>query len=128
VEHHIGDSGAAENLAHRLRWVRSTRRSRPKGYVGEVFTNPLPLALILTAFNPAMWPWLAASAVCRAASAYAVAVRVLHDRGFRRWFWAIPLQDVVAFVVWIAGFFGKRVTWRGRTYHLHPDGRFELVR
>ena len=128
VEHHIGDSGAAENLTHRLRWVRSTRRSRPKGYVGEVFTNPLPLALLLISANPAMWPWLVAAVICRVASAYAVAVRVLRDPGFARRFWAIPLQDIAAFLVWIAGFFGNRVTWRGRTYHLHPDGRFELVR
>ena len=97
VEHHIGDSGAIENLAHRLRWVRSTRRSRPKGYVGEVFTNPLPLALLLMCLNPAMWPWLVAAVVCRVASAYAVAVSVLRDPGFKKQFWAIPLQDIAAF-------------------------------
>jgi ceramide glucosyltransferase len=93
-----------------------------------VFTNPLPLAFLLAGVNVAMWPWLAAAAVCRAASAYAVAARVLHDPGFKRWFWTIPAQDFIAFLVWMAGFFGNRVTWRGRTYHLHPDGRFELVR
>ena len=128
VEHHIGDSGAADNLAHRMRWVRSTRRSRPKGYVGEIFTNPLPLALLLLLVDGRAWPWLVAAAVCRMASAWSVAVRVLRDPMFRKWFWAIPLQDVLAFCVWIAGFFGNRVSWRGRTYYLHRDGRFELVR
>ena len=29
IEHHIGDSTLAENISHRLRWARSTRRSRP---------------------------------------------------------------------------------------------------
>jgi len=127
VEHHIGDSSAADNLAHRLRWVRSTRRSRPKGYVGELFTNPLPLALLLTGVDFHFWPWLAASAVLRGISAWAVARWVLRDAAFWRLCWAIPVQDLIAFLVWIAGFFGNRVTWRGRTYYLHRDGRFELV-
>ena len=43
VEHRIGSETAAVNAAHRLRWARSTRRSRPAGYVGQLFTNPLPL-------------------------------------------------------------------------------------
>ena len=49
IEHHIGAQSLGANLRHRLRWNRSTRRSRPAGYVGQVFTNPLPLALLLWA-------------------------------------------------------------------------------
>ena len=49
IEHRIGAQAFAANLQHRLRWNRSTRRSRPWGYVGQVFTNPLPLALLLWA-------------------------------------------------------------------------------
>ena len=54
IEHRIGAQGFAANLRHRLRWNRSTRRSRPWGYVGQVFTNPLPLALLLWAAAPAV--------------------------------------------------------------------------
>ncbi|MGH9657978.1 MAG: glycosyltransferase, partial [Bryobacteraceae bacterium] len=52
IEHHIGSQGLRANLAHRLRWARSTRRSRPKGYVGELFTMPLVPAVLLTAWDP----------------------------------------------------------------------------
>ena len=128
VEHHLGDGGAADNLAHRLRWVRSARRSRPKGYVGEVFTHPLPLALLLVIVDSRMGLWLFGAAVLRALSAWVVGGRVLRDPALSGLFWAIPLQDLLAFLIWIAGFFGNRVTWRGRTYYLHRDGRFELVR
>jgi len=31
IEHHIGSATLHENVAHRLRWARSTRRSRPAG-------------------------------------------------------------------------------------------------
>jgi ceramide glucosyltransferase len=127
VEHHIGSSAVAANLSHRIRWVRSTRRSRPKGYVGEVFTNPLPLALALWLLLPAAWPVLVVTVVFRAMSVAAVAGWVLHDSLCARYFWALPVEDVLAFLIWVAGFFGNRITWRGRNYYLHRDGRFELI-
>ena len=46
IEHHIGSATFRENMAHRLRWARSTRRSRPAGYIGQLFTMPFPLALL----------------------------------------------------------------------------------
>src|SRR5262249_35032166 len=52
IEHHIGAQRFGANLRHRLRWNRSTRRSRPWGYVGQVFTNPLPVPFLLSAASP----------------------------------------------------------------------------
>jgi len=127
VEHHIGGAGGwSENLEHRLRWVRSTRRSRPAGYVGEVFTNPLPLALLVYVLAPVLWPLVAATVVLRAAATAAVA-SLLKDPLSARYWWAIPLEDLLAFGLWVAGFFGNTVTWRGRRYLLHKDGRFTPV-
>src|SRR6476660_7063909 len=49
IEHRIGSQRIMPNLGHRLRWARSTRRSRPAGYWGQIFTYPLPWALLLCA-------------------------------------------------------------------------------
>src|SRR6185295_17003309 len=65
IEHHIGTSSFVENAAHRIRWTRSTRRSRPAGYVGQLFTMPIPFALMLTALRPDFWPALACAAIFR---------------------------------------------------------------
>ena len=46
----------------------------------------------------------------------------------RRLWWLGPIQDIASFLVWLAGFFGNTILWRGRTYALLRDGRFELVR
>ncbi len=123
VEHRIGSQALAANFAHRLRWARSTRRSRPAGYVGQVFTNPLPLALLLIACNPAWWPVFALTLLLRTIAADAVARTALHGRV--DWL-ALPLQDVLSFGFWLAGFFGNEIVWRGRRYRLLRDGRFEL--
>jgi ceramide glucosyltransferase len=127
LEHHIGGQPLGANLRHRLRWNRSTRRSRPWGYIGQVFTNPLPPALLLWAFRPAWWPLVLATALFRAAAAWAVAGPVLHDPLTLRRCWLLPPQDLAAFLVWIAGFFGNTILWRGREYQLLRDGRFELL-
>jgi ceramide glucosyltransferase len=124
VEHHIGSSDFAHNAAHRLRWTRSTRRSRPWGYAGQLFTMPLPLSIALVAADPGYWPLAVAAVVARFAAAYVISARVLDVK--LNWL-LLPAEDLAAFCFWVAGFFGKTITWRGRRYKLHPDGRFELI-
>jgi ceramide glucosyltransferase len=124
VEHHIGSATLMQNVEHRLRWARSTRRSRPAGYVGQLFTMPLPLALLVCAASPAWWPVLPVTFFVRALSAYTVSARVLRAR--LNWL-LLPIEDVLGFCFWVAGFFGDTISWRGRRYRLSSDGRFELI-
>jgi ceramide glucosyltransferase len=127
VEHRIGSDTMQMNLLHRLRWARSTRCSRPWGYVGQVFTYPLPLTLLLVMFAHSLWPVLIITAVLRALAADAVSNWALNDPlSTRDWFW-IPVQDLLGFVFWVAGFTGNNIHWRGRQYRLRGDGTFELV-
>jgi len=100
-------------------------RSRPAGYVGELFTMPLPSALLLWVWAPAFWPVVSAAILLRACSAGACATGVLRERQTAKFWLMLPLQDLLAFVIWLAGFFGNHIIWRGRKYVLHPDGRFE---
>lgn len=125
VEHRIGSESWTKNAAHRIRWARSTRRSRPAGYVGQLFTNPTPIAIALAAAVP-QWaiPQLAVTAILRAAAAYAVAGQVLETP--TGWLLLIP-QDLLSFVFWVAGFFGNTIVWRGRSYRLERDGSFTLI-
>src|SRR5262249_15961778 len=124
IEHHIGSADLRHNAIHRLRWARSTRRSRPLGYLGQLFTMPLPLALLVCAVNLAWWPVLPLTLFIRALAAYVVSARVL--RAKINWL-LLPIEDLAGFCFWISGFFGNTIVWRGRRYRLYPDGRFELL-
>ena len=129
IEHHIGgtdltSSGFRHNAAHRIRWTRSTRRSRPAGYVGQIFTMPVPVAVLLTAWNPEWWPVLPVTLAVRGVAAWTAGELVLHAR--LNWL-LLPIEDIAAFCFWIAGFFGNTIVWRGRKYHLESDGRFRLA-
>ena len=124
IEHHIGSETLEENIAHRLRWGRSTRRSRPAGYVGQLFTMPFPIALLVCAAAPAWWPVLPIAVVVRGLAAYAVSRKVLRARIS----WPLlPIEDVMGFCFWIMGCFGSTIFWRGRHYRLDSDGKFELI-
>lgn len=125
IQHRIGSQSFAANFRHRLRWARSTRRSRPWGYVGEIFTNPLPLAVLLLAIAPAFWPLAAVTVAIRIAAAWAVAGCVLSDPLTARAFYLVPLQDFVSFFTWAAGFFGNTIEWRGQRHVVLPNGKFE---
>ena len=64
-----------------LRWDRSTRRSRPWGYVGQVFTNPLPPAALLVALQADWWPLAGSALVLRLLTSWTASVWVLHGPG-----------------------------------------------
>ncbi len=120
VEHHLVSEPFLRNAARRLRWVRSTRRSRPVGYIGQVFTNPLPPALLLCAVRPSWAPVLILVVFMRYAAAWAVCRLALNAPA--PWL-LLPLQDLVSFVFWLGGFFGSTIFWRGRRYRMKRDGR-----
>jgi ceramide glucosyltransferase len=127
IEHRIGNQTLKENLQHRLRWARSTRRSRPIGYWGQIFTNPLPLALLLWLAIPRLWPVAGVTVLFRALAAWSTAGWVLRDPLTRDRWWLIPLQDLISAWVWFLGFFGNTIDWRGRRYKLLRDGRFQFA-
>jgi ceramide glucosyltransferase len=120
IEHRIGSESLADNFAHRIRWGRTSRRSRPMGYIGQVFMHPLPIAALLAIATPHAWRVAAVAAVVRYASAWVTARLVLNAR--LNWS-LLPFDDLMGLAFWIAGFFGNTITWRGRTYRLDRQGR-----
>lgn len=123
VEHRIGSQGFVANMTHRLRWNRSTRRSRPAGYAGQLFTYPMPVAVLLAAVEPALWWALIPASGLRAWAAHEVAIRILNDRLTSRKWWLVPVQDLVSFCAWIAAFQGRTIEWRGSRYLVDREGR-----
>jgi ceramide glucosyltransferase len=123
IEHHIAAERFWPCVRHRIMWLRGTRRSRPSGYFGQVFTYTIPIALMLAAAAPALWPAVVAAFLLRYASAWAVAGAVLRDPLIRRRWFLLPLQDVTSFLFYLIAFFGNRIRWRGRSMVLLRDGR-----
>ncbi|HEV2990448.1 MAG TPA: bacteriohopanetetrol glucosamine biosynthesis glycosyltransferase HpnI [Candidatus Angelobacter sp.] len=129
VETHLPAYSFRQFFEHQMRWARSTRDSRRRGYVGILLTFGLPWAIISVLLSAgAWWSWvtLAMAALLRAAVAFQVGVRVVHDPVTVRRLWLVPLRDLVAFWVWFASFAGRQVHWRGEVFILE-DGKIRPV-
>src|SRR5690242_2578621 len=126
IEHRIGSQGIMRNLGHRLRWARSTRRSRPAGYWGQIFTYPLPWALLLCAAYHTAWPAVLLTLALRSGAAIATARYVVRDSITQKQWWLLPLQDLIGFLIWISGFVGDTIVWRDRKCTVLRDGRLHV--
>jgi len=127
IEHAIGAQPFAANMRHRLRWNRSTRRSRPMGLHRPGVYQPFAAALLLCAVEAGMVARAGRHGAGSRSGRLGHRGHVLRDPLTRRLWWLTPLQDIASFLVWVAGFFGNTIVWRGRKYHLLSDGRFELM-
>ncbi len=127
IEHHIGNAGFRQNWKHRLRWARSTRRSRRVGYVGEIFTRTTAISLALWLVEPRAWRFALAGMAFHAAEQWATGIWVLNDPLVARYWWLLPVENIASFITWVMGFFGKTIQWRGRKLTLARDGSLELI-
>jgi ceramide glucosyltransferase len=121
VETSVPAYGMGGFLNHQLRWARTVRDSRRWGYVGLLFTHPLPLALLnVLASGATFWSiWLVMLAyLLRLTVAAQVGLGVLADRQVLRDLWLLPLRDCVGFAVWIWSFAGNTIVWRGERFVL----------
>jgi ceramide glucosyltransferase len=56
--------------------------------------------------------------------AMTVGARVLADHQVLPSLWLLPLRDLIAMGVWVAGFAGNTIVWRGERFAL-KDGRLK---
>ena len=74
------------------------------------------------------WAWTVCgfTLALRMLMAWVVGLRVAQDRQVIRFFWLIPLRDVVALLIWASGYFGTTVVWRGERFTL-KDGKLKKI-
>jgi ceramide glucosyltransferase len=121
VQTFIGNYTWKQFFEHQLRWSRTIRDARRWGYLGFGVTFGIWWALLAAVFarhSPWAWWLLMATAVLRGMVAMFVGVRVLGDDTILKYGFFIPIRDIVAFWIWVAGWFGNRISWRGQNFLL----------
>ncbi len=114
---------------HQLRWLRTVRCSRPAGYAGLIFTYGLGWALlnVLASGLSPLSLWLfGLTFFLRLSQAMTVGATVLGDHEVLANLWLLPLRDVIAMGLWVAGFAGNTIVWRGERFAL-KDGKLAKV-
>jgi ceramide glucosyltransferase len=108
-------------LEHQLRWWRTVRDARPAGYAGLIFTHGLMWALINTVasgISPVSLWLLGLSFFLRLSVAMTVGTEVLGDHQTLGSLWMLPARDAIAMGLWVAGFAGNTIVWRGERFVL----------
>ncbi|MGA9672983.1 MAG: bacteriohopanetetrol glucosamine biosynthesis glycosyltransferase HpnI [Terracidiphilus sp.] len=129
VETSIPAYGWRGFLDHQLRWARTVRDARPGGYAGLVFTHGLGWALlnvVASGLSPLSLWLLGLSFFLRLSLAMTVGAQVLADHQVLPSLWLLPLRDLVAMGVWVAGFAGNTIVWRGDRFLL-KNGKLIIV-
>ena len=133
IDHIVLNSSFASSIAHQVRWMKSTRFSRPKGHFGTSLTFSLPFGILgWAAFALLGNPWLglalfAWSVATRLALSIAVGRCVVRDKSWFGLLFLYPIRDFMGFCFWAASYAGRRILWRNRAYELLPGGKMRAA-
>ncbi len=128
IDHIVLNLTFLTSMKHQIRWMRSTRFSRPKGHFGTGLTFSVPYGLLAFAAEAALGhaPLGAAlllyAVVSRMAMAWLVSKMVVQERSVVQSMLLYPLRDLMGFFFWAASYASGRILWRGEVYRLGQDG------
>ena len=116
-------------LGDQLRWMKSTRYSRPAGHVGTGLTYAMPFGLLGLASAGALGLWnlglLLFGIACanRMLQCAVIGRGVVKDPRAISHCWLYPIRDFLGFLTWAASFTSRKFYWRGETYRFGEGGR-----
>ncbi|MBW4634010.1 MAG: bacteriohopanetetrol glucosamine biosynthesis glycosyltransferase HpnI [Iphinoe sp. HA4291-MV1] len=128
VEHVLASSTITDSIQRQIRWARCIRVSRPWSYLGLIFTYGTVTSLLLliaTGGSTIGCAVLVITWIMRLLMGWVIGISYLQDSCVQKFFWIVPLRDLIGFVIWCCGLFGSTIEWRGRRLRLTKGG--ELV-
>jgi len=135
VGHVLSIQSFRKTFATQLRWMQSTRYSRPKGHLGTGLTYAVPFGVLgLVAAAALGQPILGATLLAwsllnRIILSAAVGYGVIGDRRALAFSCLYPLRDLLGFAVWVASYCGgSSFRWRGELYRFTSGGRIVSVK
>jgi ceramide glucosyltransferase len=126
----VQDSPFWLSFRNQLRWMQSTRRSRPWGHFGSGLTFAMPFGVLglmwglLSGHALLGLAWLAAMVVNRWLQAGAI-LSALGDPDRVYSALIYPLRDLLGFALWVGSYGGENFYYRGKVYKLKEGGRVE---
>ena len=130
IGHVLCSHAFRKTYAAQVRWMQSTRYSRPKGHFGTGLTFAVPfgvlgLAAAAALGHPALGiALLAWSLLNRILQSLVVGYGVVGDPRALRLCWLYPLRDLLGFFLWVSSYCGgSSFRWRGELYRFTPGGR-----
>ncbi|MDE3105916.1 MAG: glycosyltransferase [Acidobacteriota bacterium] len=129
IDHIVLHASFVQSMKHQVRWMKSTRFSRPKGHFGTSLTFGMPFGVLawtgalLLGRAELAWALLAFALAARMLQAWAVARYVVRLRPLWPALLLFPLRDAMGMIFWALSYTSNRILWRGEVYELLEAGR-----
>ena len=129
IHHVLTPRPFVRTLGDQLRWMKSTRHSRPWGHIGSGLTFAMPFGILGFLSAAALGNMglglglLLAAYFNRLVQCLVVGWGLLKDPRALRLCWLYPLRDLQGFLVWAASFLSHTFYWRGEIYRFTDEGR-----
>ena len=129
IQHVLTPRSLKRTLGDQLRWMKSTRFSRPLGHIGTGLTYAMPFGVLGLISAAVMGRWslglslFAAAFFNRVVQSIAVGWGIIGDRRALYLSWLYPVRDLLGFFTWLASFGSRTFFWRGETYRFSQGGR-----
>ncbi len=134
LSHHIvrnvlTSRSVIRTLGDQLRWMKSTRYSRPAGHAGTGLTYAMPFGILGLIAGTALdhWPLgiglFALACLNRMIQSIVVGWSVARDPLAVRFCWLYPLRDLLGFAAWAISYTSRDFYWRGEKYRFGKGGK-----
>ncbi len=120
-------------LGDQLRWMKSTRYSRPAGHAGTGLTYAVPFGILGLIAGVALGEWrlggglFALAWVNRMIQSIVVGWGVARDPRAIWLCWLYPVRDFFGFIAWLLSYTSRDFYWRGELYRFGKGGRISVM-
>jgi ceramide glucosyltransferase len=129
IDHMVLQADFVDSMKHQVRWMKSTRFSRPKGHFGTSLTFGVPFGVmawagaLLLGMPVLGWCALLGSVLGRGVQAWVVGTYVVRERRIWAAMALFPVRDLIGPLIWALSYASNRIQWRGEVYELVDGGR-----
>jgi ceramide glucosyltransferase len=129
IDHMVLQADFVDSMKHQVRWMKSTRFSRPKGHFGTSLTFGVPFGLmawagaLMLGMPVLAWCALIGSILGRSLQAFVVGRYVVQEKRIGEAMLLFPLRDLIGALIWALSYASNRIQWRGEIYELVDGGQ-----
>ncbi|HKT23347.1 MAG TPA: bacteriohopanetetrol glucosamine biosynthesis glycosyltransferase HpnI [Terriglobales bacterium] len=134
IDHMVFHHSFLSSMRHQVRWMRSTRFSRPKGHLGTVLTYAMPFGVLgffaglASGYTKLGISLLAAAFLNRVVQSVLPGYVVARDRKALALAWLYPVRDLLGAFLWLGSYLSAKIDWRGEEYSLTVGGKMLRAR
>jgi ceramide glucosyltransferase len=125
-----GKLSAAGFFEHQLRWARTYKTCRPKGYFASILTHGVFFSMIyvvISGFSPLGRVLLSITGATRLLMGMIILGRYLKEPGWRTALLRLPVKEILSAGIWGFAFLGNTVSWKKNVFRIDRSGRMIRV-